>query len=171
MTAVGLESLELKGFEPLVNGRPLVIEYLTKMQVSSDGAAQLKSAETSDKVLAEITQAQTDNYHLLSTAGIARAELGLKSTYAASALARDNQTESPTNQNEAEKKAEETFLKQQNLTEMPAGITSIAYGMRVQSLMNLELAQRINMANTLQGNILSIEAARALTNAGKRRNF
>ena len=172
LTAVGLEALDLKGFEPLVNGRPIVIEDMSKMQVTSAGGAQLKSAETSDKVLAEIVQKQDQNYRLLSSAGVARAELALKSTYQASASARGGQasTEPQAPDNEVQQEAEEQFSEQQDLVKLPAGITSIAYAMRVQTLMNLELAQRINLSNALQGNILSIEAARELKNAGTRRN-
>ncbi len=172
LTAVGLEALDLQGFEPLVNGRPIVINDMSKMQVTSAGGAQLKSAETSDKVLAEIVQKQDQNYRLLSSAGVARAELALKSTYQASASARGGQasTEPQAPDNEVQQEAEEQFSEQQDLVKLPAGITSIAYAMRVQTLMNLELAQRINLSNALQGNILSIEAARELKNAGTRRN-
>lgn len=172
LTAVGLEALDLKGFEPLVNGRPIVINDMSKMQLTSNGGAQLKSVETPDKVLAEIVQKQDQNYRLLSSAGVARAELALKSTYQAATSARAGQatTEPQASDNEVQQEAEEQFSEQQDLVDLPAKITSIAYAMRVQTLMNLELAQRINLSNALQGNILSIEAARELKNAGTRRN-
>ena len=48
------------------------------------------------------------------------------------------------------------------LYQYPEKITSTASGMRVQAVMNLEFAQRLNLGNTLVGNELTILAARAL---------
>jgi hypothetical protein len=122
----------------------------------------------------EIAQTQNDNYRYLSTAGIARAELGLKTTYNAAANAQGagtpDVTETSPDANDVQSVAEQVYQKQQKLTELPASVSSIGHAMRVQTLMNLELAQRINLSNALQSSILSIEAARELKNAGTRRN-
>lgn len=173
LNAVGLEALEIQGLNALLNARGVVITDLSKMQLTAN-SVKLKSSETTDRALEEIAQTQNDNYRYLSTAGIARAELGLKTTYNASANAQGagtpDVTETSPDANDVQSVAEQVYQKQQKLTELPASVSSIGHAMRVQTLMNLELAQRINLSNALQSSILSIEAARELKNAGTRRN-
>lgn len=178
LNAVGLEALEIQGLNALLNARGVVITDLSKMQLTAN-SVELKSSETTDRALEEIAQTQNDNYRYLSTAGIARAELGLKATYNAAANAQGagtpDITEAPSDINDVQSVAEQVQTKeyteqQKRLIDLPASVTSIGYAMRVQTLMNLELAQRINLSNALQSSILSIEAARELKNAGTRRN-
>jgi hypothetical protein len=178
LNAVGLEALGIQGLNALLNARGVVITDLSKMQLTAN-SVELKSSETTDRVLEKIAQTQNDNYRYLSTAGIARAELGLKTTYNAAANAQGagtpDITETSPDANDVQSVAEQVQTKeyteqQKRLIDLPASVTSIGYAMRVQTLMNLELAQRINLSNALQSSILSIEAARELKNAGTRRN-
>ena len=173
LNAVGLEALGVQGLDALLGARGVVITDLSKMRLTAN-SVELKTSETTDSVLEKIATTQNDNYRNLSTAGIARAELGLKTTYNAAANAQGagtpDVTEAPSDINDVQSVAEQVYQKQQKLTELPASVSSIGHAMRVQTLMNLEMAQRINLSNALQSSILSIEAARELKNAGTRRN-
>ena len=172
LTNVGLEVVNLKDVASIAQGRPTVVRAITKMlEDASDLDYDLNDAQ-----LGKITENQDKNYQWLSTAGLTRAELGLKTAYQASVDAggevqsSSGQDGADNSENQVEMGASESYVKSQNLTSLPGSVTSTAGAMRVQTLMNLELAQRVNLSNALQGNILSIEAARALRNAATLRS-
>ncbi len=169
---VGIEVLNLKDVASLAQGRAMVAEGISVMV--SDGSDI--NFDLNDAQLDTVNSNQSKNYQWMSTAGLARAELGLKTAFQAAGDAggevqsASGQTGNGNSENDVELAASEGFVKNQSLTELPSAVTSTAGAMRVQTLMNMELAQRVNLSNALQGSILSIEAARALKNAGSYRS-
>lgn len=174
---IGIETLGLKKINELAEGRNTVINDLSQLTYKN-GKLELDADLTHQSVMS-IKHKQSENYQWMSTAGIARAELGLETAYqaavdaggdAASEITIDGQSgtiSSSTSGNEAIEMSTASPDGPVNYTlkELPSNVTSTGMAQRVQSLMNLELAQRVNLANTLQGNSISIEAARALKQA------
>lgn len=87
--------------------------------------------------LAEVSTKQTQNEQYFGTAGVARSELALKAV-------------------------------QQGIVDDNGGVAGLVgtgknttAAMKIVALMNLELAQRLNLGNMLQGSTLTVEAARA----------
>lgn len=169
---IGIEVVNKKKIYELAEGRTEVVDKLSQL-VYSKGNLVLDT-DLNHQTFMIIKDRQAKNFQWMSTAGIARAELGLETAYQAAVDAGGDAASditSDTSGSEAilmstqapnEDKNEQVALK-----DMPThkDFQTAAAQMRVQSLMNLELAQRINLANTLQGNSLSIEAARALKQA------
>ncbi len=170
LTNVGIEVLGLQDISSLALGQRQVMSGLTRLTYDGDEAA-LDTDLTQEGEI-RISDMQAANYQNMSTAGIARAELGLETTYQSSlniggqaANTSMGLTQDASNQSGVTMAAAQTENPNPTLHELPGTIQSTGMAMRVQTLMNLELAQRINLANALQGNLLSIEAARALKNA------
>ena len=160
---VGIEAVGLTNVAEIAGGRDSVLSNLSRLK--KDGSLDMDIDQETD---AGIKEKQNQNYQWMSTAGIARAELGLEVANQAAvdaggeaaSITADTSGDGNITMNAAA--AEDTNT---TLRGWPNQITSTGMGMRVQILMNLELAQRVNLANTLQGNTLSIEAARALKKA------
>ena len=105
---------------------------------------------------------QMQNQQNYGTAGIAHAELGLMSVQQAIA----NDGDSSVNKVGTSSSSEAVFIPGttttgQNLSGMIGSGANTVAAMKVVALMNLELAQRLNQGNMMQGSILTIEAARA----------
>ena len=170
LTAVGIEAFNLGTLSSITGGRSTVISGLSKM---TPNATNLLSRDTtSQQTLDTILINQDVNYQNISTAGVTRALLGLKTSYQASVDASGTAVSDTEGEQGGSVDFVEDgdFIQNQSLTQLPGSVTSTAQAMSVQALMNMELAQRINLSNALQSNILSIEAARGLRNAGIRRN-
>ena len=109
----------------------------------------------------EIIATQNENLQNYGTAGIAHAELGLKSVQ--QAIVDDVGAEATSASQEGlEATLETTKVTQvQNLKGLIGKGGNTVAEMKIVALMNLELAQRLNQGNMLQGSALTIEAARA----------
>ena len=167
---IGLEALGLKGVADMANSRERVMQGISEIEI--DGDHTKCKSDLNEAQVAVICELQDRNYMWLSTAGVARSELGLKTAYQASAEMGGGEVSgeglSPVSGNEGDEQmvgAGDLPNEFVPLPQLPSKISSTAYGMRVQSVMNLEFAQRINLANVLQGNLLTIEAARVLRNS------
>lgn len=163
---VGIEALGLKNVSELASGRDTVVSNLSRLK--KDGDMLVLDMDLNQTQNETITNTQDKNYQKMSTAGIARAELGLETTYQASVDAGGeaaNITDDTSGDDNVTMSAAAAETSNVGFTELPSSVTSTGMAMRVQILMNLELAQRVNLANALQGNILTIEAARALKRA------
>ena len=166
LTNVGIEAVEVTRVYDIAGSRDKVVENLTRLTYDADELVLNFDLNHEENDMIDVAQAK--NYQWLSTAGIARAELGLKTVSQAAVDAGGDAaeiTDDASSSKDVELAAEGATKVDTSLTGLPKTITSTGMGMRVQSLMNLELAQRVNLANALQGNSLVIEAARALRNA------
>jgi len=113
---------------------------------------------------AAVAGRQTQNKQNYGTAGIAHAELGLKSVQ--QAIANDGGS-SIGKSGTASSATDTTFVqgkttKVQDLSKMIGTGKNTVAAMKIVAMMNLELAQRLNQGNMLQGSVLTIEAARAM---------
>jgi len=112
----------------------------------------------------EVAGRQIQNKQNYGVAGIAHAELGLKSVQQAIA----NDGGSSIGKSGTASSAEDvTFVqgkttKVQDLSKMIGTGKNTVAAMKIVAMMNLELAQRLNQGNMLQGSVLTIEAARAM---------
>lgn len=168
LESVGIEVLGMNDVSSLANGRQDVVKNLTRL--TYDGDQLVLNNNLTQRENEAISKMQAENYQKMATAGVARAELALETAYQASLDAQGDSadlelTQDTSGDDNIKMAAAGADRPNPTLSALPGEITSTGMGMRVQSLMNLELAQRINLANTIQGNILSIEAARALKNA------
>ena len=107
---------------------------------------------------------QIQNEQNYGTAGIAHAELGLKSVQQAivndgdSSVGRSGVSSAVDNAVFVPGKTTSV----QDLSKLiGTGVNTVA-AMKIVAMMNLELAQRLNQGNMLQGSVLTIEAARAI---------
>ena len=120
------------------------------------------STEERDQVAAR----QRQNEQNYGTAGIAHAELGLKSVQQAIANDGGSAVGNAGTSSSAEKvtlvPGKTTTV--QDLSGMIGTGANTVAAMKIVALMNLELAQRLNQGNMLQGSVLTIEAARAFQN-------
>ena len=120
------------------------------------------SAEEKEKVFSK----QVLNEQDYGTAGLAHAELGLKSVQQAIA----NDGDSSVGTQETSSSADNVTLvagetkSVQDLSKLIGTGANTVSAMKIVSLMNLELAQRLNQGNMMQGSLLTIEAARAFPN-------
>ena len=108
---------------------------------------------------------QEQNQQWFGTAGIAHAELGLKSVYQAivddgGAIGAVGASASSEEIKVAMSNAQN--VKVQDLTGLIGIAQNTVMAQKIVALMNLELAQRLNQGNMLQGSALTIDAARAL---------
>ena len=99
----------------------------------------------------EVRKTQVKNEQYFGTAGVARAELGLKTVQQAIV---ENGGTAP---------ASSSKSTVQNLTGLVGKGSNTAAAQKIVALMNLELAQRLNVGNMLQGSTLTVEAAYAFT--------
>ena len=107
---------------------------------------------------------QKQNEQNFGTAGVAHAELGLMSVQ--QAMANDGNGAVGKAGVQSSAKTDFTASKVstvQNLASAVGTGKNTVAAMKIVSLMNLELAQRLNQGNMMQGSILTIEASRALT--------
>ncbi len=111
---------------------------------------------------------QIQNEQNYGTAGIAHAELGLKSVQQAmeddesSSLSEDERDKTRKKLIAVATNGEANKIAVQDLsTIIGTGVNTVA-AMKIVAMMNLELAQRLNQGNMLQGSVLTIEAARAI---------
>lgn len=180
LTPTGIEAVGLEGTTGALAspaGRQAVMNGLTALQADDKGGIFIKSDARIEEIeLLNLTQQQNEQW--LSTAGIARSELGLLA--AQQAAVDDGMSESDiispttngrndmggTSNKEAASSEEKSWIYHDKEIKTLAGLagsgTSTGSAMRIQALMNLELAQRINLADTLQGGALSLSAARLL---------
>ena len=113
-----------------------------------------------------VSSLQKVNEQNYGTAGIAHAELGLKSVQQAivndggSSVGRAGATASSENVT----LAAGTTTSVQDLSKLIGTGANTVASMKIVALMNLELAQRLNQGNMMQGSSLTIEAARAFPN-------
>jgi hypothetical protein len=123
-------------------------------------------AELSETEKEQVFSKQVLNEQDYGTAGLAHAELGLKSVQQAIANDGDSsvgkQGTSSSADNVTLVAGETTSV--QDLSKLIGTGANTVSAMKIVSLMNLELAQRLNQGNMLQGSILTIEAARAFPN-------
>ena len=162
LTDVGLESVGLQGLGAVLSGRDQVAQTLTEL-LPANGSLTCNKSLTTNQIEA-LYVARAKNYEWLSTAGLTRGELALESigaTYEKDGVYA-KQTDNGDGDIIAANTAEEENMTIFKLYQYPEKITSTASGMRVQAVMNLEFAQRLNLGNTLVGNELTILAARAL---------
>ena len=108
---------------------------------------------------------QKVNEQNFGTAGIAHAELGLKSVQQAIANDGDSAvgnagTKVGSDQANASLATSQT-TSVQDLSKLIGTGANTAAAQKIVALMNLELAQRLNQGNMMQGAALTIEAARA----------
>ncbi len=117
----------------------------------------------------QVVTRQVQNEQNYGTAGIAHAELGLKSVQQAIA----NDGGSSVGKSGTAASAESAVFipgkvtTVQNLAGMIGTGANTVAAMKIVAMMNLELAQRLNQGNMLQGSILTIEAARAIPEAAR----
>ncbi|MGN0919163.1 MAG: hypothetical protein ACI4OR_00145 [Alphaproteobacteria bacterium] len=113
-----------------------------------------------------VSTSQRVNEQNYGTAGITHAELGLKSVQQAIANDGDSSVEKEgtgaASENVTLAAGEVTSV--QNLSELIGTGANTVASMKIVALMNLELAQRLNQGNMMQGSALTIEAARAFPN-------
>lgn len=112
----------------------------------------------------EVIARQKQNEQNFGTAGVAHAELGLMSVQQAMA----NDGNGAVGKAGAQSSAKTDFTASkvstvQNLASAVGTGKNTVAAMKIVSLMNLELAQRLNQGNMMQGSTLTIEASRALT--------
>ena len=116
----------------------------------------------------ELNLRQEQNKQWFATAGIAHAELGMKSVY--QAMINDGGLLAGSAAAQEEIRAAmadgKNSIKVQDLSGLIGIAVNTVMAQKIVALMNLELAQRLNQGNMLQGSILTIEAARALTKTG-----
>ena len=168
LTNVGIEALNVLEVSDIAGARDKAVEKLTRL--TYDGDTLVLNTELTQQEDGAIEEMQTKNYQWISTAGIARAELGLETAYQAAvdaggAAADSGITGDSSNDDNIQMAAATAGTANLTLKQLPNSVTSTGMAQRVQTLMNLELAQRVNLSNALQGNVLSIEAARALKNS------
>ncbi len=112
---------------------------------------------------------QEQNQQWFATAGIAHAELGMKSVY--QAMVNDGGVLAGSGASQEEIKAAMASgmanIKVQDLSNLIGIAVNTVMAQKIVALMNLELAQRLNQGNMLQGSVLTIEAANALRKAGE----
>ena len=121
----------------------------------------MKSAEE-EAVIAR----QQQNEQNFATAGVAHAELGLMSVQ--QAMANDKSSLSREEMKASIEKIRKEMengkaVTAQDLSTLIGTGSNTVAAMKIVSLMNLELAQRLNQGNMMQGATLAAEAARALT--------
>lgn len=112
----------------------------------------------------EVITRQKQNEQNFGTAGVAHAELGLMSVQQAMANDGDGAVGKAGAQSSA--KTDFTANKVNSVQDLASAVgtgKNTVAAMKIVSLMNLELAQRLNQGNMMQGSILTIEASRALT--------
>ena len=113
-----------------------------------------------------VSSLQRVNGQNYGTAGITHAELGLKSVQ--QAIANDGGSSvgkagtASSSENVSLIAGKTTSI--QDLSKLIGTGANTVAAMKIVSLMNLELAQRLNQGNMLQGSALTIEAARAFPN-------
>lgn len=131
---------------------------------SASYAICLQKGLTDDEK-SEISAKEKLNQQLYGTAGVTHAELGLKSVK--QAILNDGGSigdagASSSNTDLQSALATGGTLEVQDLTGLIGKAQNTVWAMKVVATMNLELAQRLNQGNMLQGSTLTIEAARAL---------
>lgn len=107
---------------------------------------------------------QKQNEQNFGTAGVAHAELGLMSVQ--QAMANDGNGSVGKAGVQSSAKTDFTANKVNSVQNLASAVgtgKNTVAAMKIVSLMNLELAQRLNQGNMMQGSILTIEASRALT--------
>ncbi len=165
---VGIETLGIETVSDIYGSRDAVVENLTYMNY--DGDDLVLDDQLTANQMTQISEMQAKNYQWISTAGVARAELGLETAYqaavdAGAGMAGEITQDNASGDDNITMATSQLDAVNTSVAAMPSTITSTGMGMRVQAVENLELAQRINLSNALQGNVLSVEAARALKNA------
>ena len=110
--------------------------------------------ELTDTEENKIAKTQQINIQNFATAGIAHAELGLKAVQQAIVNGGSGSQGADLVQGKTTSVQDLSGL-------IGSGVNTVA-AQKIVALMNLELAQRLNQGNALQGSILVIEAARAL---------
>ena len=136
-----------------------------------------------DQKKVELLARQNNNEQWFSTAGIAHAELGLKSIQLAMANDGNGEGESSAlSPNGLDVSVDSTKASVEQVNAMLAAGQAVqtgdltgligtgmntAWAEKIVALMNLELGQRLNQGNMLQGSALTIEASRALKKTGE----
>ena len=113
-----------------------------------------------------VSTAQEKNKQRYGTAGIAHAELGLKSVQQAivddkGALTKEDTAYNHNGAITAFGMTQGKSVTVQDLSSLIGAGKNTYNAMKIVAIMNLELAQRLNEGNMLQGSTLTIEAARA----------
>ncbi len=168
LVAKGLEIVPLPpepSVLPQTSSRQAAMQVITFLQ-GSDPNLEFNKDFTSTQERAIVGNQQA-NEQWISTEGIARAELALMTAQQGAVDDGIGLADTATSLNtegkaDIQTKAVEGSNIQLTLSDMAGSGTSTAEAMRIQSVMNLELAQRMNLTNMLQGNILSLESARLL---------
>ena len=125
----------------------------------------LRDMASEDEVA--VSSLQKVNGQNYGTAGIAHAELGLKSVQ--QAIANDGGSEvgvggTGVSSDQAKSAVVTGPMSVQNLSDLIGTGKNTTAAMKIVALMNLELAQRLNQGNMMQGSALTIEGARAFPN-------
>lgn len=125
----------------------------------------LRDMTSEDEVA--VSSLQKVNGQNYGTAGIAHAELGLKSVQ--QAIANDGGSGmdaggTGVSSGQAQSAVAAGTMSVQNLSGLIGTGMNTAAAMKIVALMNLELAQRLNQGNMMQGSALTIEGARAFPN-------
>lgn len=171
LTATGIEVVPLDPNPSIFvnsSARQSVMQALTRLGGQDPNLTfREMSASQESAIVSDRGGSQQRNEQWISTEGIARAELALMTVQQGAVDDGASLTDTASSLETADKSdiqmaSAVSGTRQQTLAGLVGSGTSTAGAMRIQSLMNLELAQRMNLTNMLQGNILSLEAARLL---------
>ena len=175
---VGIEAINVApDLSSIVGARSLILgglEYFqeatsTEKNTSSCGYSICLNSKLTTTQRGVISQTQIKNQQWYATAGIAHAELGLK--VVRQAIVNDGGAMSQTADTSPSRAAVTSAFSTttgktanvQDLSGLPGTGKNTYNAMKIVSMMNLELAQRLNQGIMLQGSGLVIEASRALT--------
>ena len=175
---VGIEAINVApDLSSIVGARSLILgglEYFqeatsTEKNTSSCGYSICLNSKLTTAQRGVILQTQIKNQQWYATAGIAHAELGLK--VVRQAIVNDGGAMSQTADTSPSRAAVTSAFSTttgktanvQDLSGLPGTGKNTYNAMKIVSMMNLELAQRLNQGIMLQGSGLVIEASRALT--------
>ncbi len=175
---VGIEAINVApDLSSIVGARSLILgglEYFqeatsTDKATSTCGYSICLNSKLTTTQRGVISQTQIKNQQWYATAGIAHAELGLK--VVRQAIVNDGGAMSQTADTSPSRSAVTSAFSTttgktanvQDLSGLPGTGKNTYNAMKIVSLMNLELAQRLNQGIMLQGSGLVIEASRALT--------
>ncbi|MBO7484361.1 MAG: hypothetical protein J6T55_04525 [Alphaproteobacteria bacterium] len=175
---VGIEAINVApDLSSIVGARSLILgglEYFqeatsSEKNTSSCGYSICLNSKLTTTQRGVISQTQIKNQQWYATAGIAHAELGLK--VVRQAIVNDGGAMSQTADTSPSRAAVTSAFSTttgktanvQDLSGLPGTGKNTYNAMKIVSMMNLELAQRLNQGIMLQGSGLVIEASRALT--------
>lgn len=183
---VGIESVDVGSELSYISSTETRSEILEKLAWLQEKGSTTDSSEKTDKksgagscsasysvclrdmnteeemAVSSLQEVNKQNY---GTAGIAHAELGLKSVQQAIA----NDGDSSVGKAGASSSSENVTLPPgtkrdvQDLSKLIGTGANTVAAMKIVVLMNLELAQRLNQGNMMQGSALTIEASRAFS--------